>query len=181
MLPGKMVEASLSLVAGKHTQLPNVVLVPAGAKSFPVTVQWSMHSEESYVIGSADPDHAHQWCVLDAELNQVMRGAERSGGRGSKKAEAMVSRTLHGGGAHNPRLMTVEFTGSRLKNGASYLLVASRHGVVAAGEFVAVREPRRKAAPKKKASKKAPARPKKAPARPKKATARKKGRKKVAA
>lgn len=152
MSPDSMVKARLSLVAGKHTQPPNLVLVPAGAKSFPVAVEWSMETEESYVIGSHDPADAHVWCVLDAGFKQVMRGAVKRRG-GPKKAEPMISRTLHGGGAPNPRRESFELEAGKLKNGAAYTLVASRHGMVAAFDFVAVHEPKPKAATRKKAKK----------------------------
>ncbi len=150
MLPEKMVQARLDLVAGKYTQEPNLVLVPEGVKTFPVTVEWSMQTPDSYVIGSATPDHAHRWCVLDGDLKQVMQGTAKGNHRVSKKTESIVSRTLHGGGAHNPRPITFEFVAAKLRNGAAYLLIASRHGLVAAGEFVAVRRPAAKAVAKKK-------------------------------
>jgi hypothetical protein len=152
MTPDKMVKAGLSLVDGKHVQKPNLVLVPAGAKTFPVTVEWSMQSDVGYVIGSDHADVAHRWCVLDAELKQVMHGAVKGGRKGPKKAEAVVSRTLHGGGADNPRQVTFDFDAGKLKNGAAYTLVASRHGLIAAGGFVAIRHPKPKAAAKKKAA-----------------------------
>ena len=176
MLPQKMVKARLSFVEGKHTQQPNLVLVPAGAKTFPVTVEWSMQSEASYVIGSSHADAAYRWCVLDSDLKQVMHGGVKGGRRGPKKAEPLVSRTLHGGGADNPRQVTLEFVGAKLKNGAAYTLVGSRHGIMAAGEFVAVHERKPKAAAKKKGVRKAKAAPraKKAPSKAKKAAARKK-------
>ena len=173
MLPAKMVSASLAFVEGKYTQPPNVVLVPAGVKRFPVTVEWSMQSEESYVIGSHEPGDAHRWCVLDADLKQGMRGAVQ-GRHGAKNAEPLISRTLHGGGAHNPRTDTFEFAGARLKNGATYVLIASRHGVIAAGEFVAVRQRGAKAAAKKKAAGKPKAAAKKKAAGKSKAAAKKK-------
>lgn len=174
MLPAKMVKASLAFVEGKYTQPPNVVLVPAGVKTFPITVEWSMQSEENYIIGSHDPEDAHRWCVLDADLKQVMQGAVRRR-QGSKKAEPLVSRTLHGGGAHNPRTDTFEFAGGKLKNAGTYVLIASRHGVLAAGEFVAVHQPGRKAAAKKKAVRKVKAAPKKSTAKVKAASKAKKG------
>ena len=175
MLPKTTVKARLSFVKGKFVQPPNVVVVPAGAKRFPVTVAWSMESDESYVIGSHDPADAHRWCVLDANLAQVMRGAVKGRHGGSKKAEPVVSRTLHGGGAHNPRTDTFEFTGTRLKNGAAYTLVASRHGMIAAIEFVAVRQAKPKPAPKRRVARpKAAPKVKRAPAKAKRAAAAKK-------
>lgn len=176
MLPEKMVKARLSLVAGKHVQEPNLVVVPEGAKTFPVTVEWSIEASDSYIIGSAAPDLAHRWCVLDGDLKQVMRGTAKGNHRVSKKTESIVSRTLHGGGAHNPRPVTFEFVAAKLQNGAPYLLIASRHGVVAAGEFVAVRAPRPKAKAKAKKkparkAKRAPAKAKKRPAKAKKSAA----------
>lgn len=170
MPPVNTVTASLSFVKSKHTQPPNLVMVPADAKRFPVTVEWSMHTDDdNYVIGSDHPDAAHRWCVLDGDLKQVMQGAVKGGRRGPKKAAAVVSRTIHGGGAHNPRQVTLEFVGAKLKNGASYTLVAGRHGILAAGEFVAVHAAAEKAT--KKAGGKAKAAPK----------ARKAARKKKAA
>ena len=153
-----MVTARLSLVEGKYTQPPNVVLVPVGVKKFPVTVEWSMVTAESYVVGSHDPEDAHLWCVLDEDLKQVMRGSIKAGRKGSKKAEPTVACTLHGGGAGNPSRETIEFIAARLKNGVTYTLVASRHGQVAVGEFVAVAppKPRKRVAGKKAAKKRAP-------------------------
>lgn len=182
MLPAKMVKASLSFVKGKFTQQPNLVLVPAGLKQFPVTVEWSMKTEENHVIGSHDPEDAHRWCVLDEDLKQVMRGTVERRRAGSKKAEPVISRTLLGGGAHNPRTDTFEFVGAKLRNGATYVLIASRHGVLAAGEFVAVHESRPKAAAKKKGAAKRKGAAKKksaAKAAPKKLAAKAKPRPKA--
>ena len=169
----KMVTARLSIVDGRYTEPPNLVLVPAGVKTFPVTVEWSMVADESCVIGSHDPEDAHRWCVLDANLKQVMFGGAKSGRRGLKKATPLASRTLHGGGAGNPRRVTFEFTAARLKNGATYTLVASRHGLIAAAEFVVVAPPkaRKRAARRKKAAgkSKAAARKRARPKRTKKA------------
>ena len=154
MFSEKMVKASLSLVEGKHTQPPNLVVVPAGVKRFAVEVEWAMQSEESYVLASHDPEDAHRWCVLDADLAQVMRGSVKGRHGRGKKAEPLVSRTLHGGGAHNPRTDTLELTASRLKNGATYTLIASRHGMIAGIEFVAVRQAKPRAVKKRAAVKK---------------------------
>ena len=164
------VSARISFVKDKHTQPPNLVLVPAGAKRFPVTVEWSMQTaDDNYVIGSGHPDAAHRWCVLDADLKQVMQGAVKGGRRGPKKAAPVVSRTIHGGGAHNPRQVTFEFVGAKLKNGASYTLVASRHGIIAAGEFVAVHVATKKSPKKARGKAKAAPKAKKTAARKKKA------------
>lgn len=169
MLHEKMVTARLSFVKGKHTQPPNVVLVP-DARTFPVTLEWSMVAGESYVIGSHDPEDAHRWCVLDADLKQVMFGGVKRGRKGPKKAASLVSRTLHGGGAGNPRRVTFEFTAARLKPGVDYILVASRHGLIAAADFVVVGPPGapKKAAGRKRAKKAAKKRP-----APRKAAAKK--------
>lgn len=175
MLPEKNFKTRLSLVAGKHVHEPNVVLVPADAKTFPVTVEWSLQPEDGYVVCSHHPDEAHRWCVLDDDLKQVLHGAFKGGRAPSKKVEPVVSRTLHGDG-ENLRQITLQFTSARLRNGASYTLIASRHGVIAAGEFVAVREPRLRAA---KRAKRAPAKTKKAPSKAKKAPS--KGGRRVAA
>jgi hypothetical protein len=144
MLPKRAVRASLAFVPGKYTDEPNIVLVPADRKTFPVGVEWSMESDESYVIGSHSAEDGHRWCVLDPDLKQVMHGSFSSDHKSHRKAEPVVSRTLHGGGAANPRQINLEMSGAKLKSGVCYTLVATRHGVAAAGEFVAVREPKPK-------------------------------------
>lgn len=154
MLPNKAVKSSLTWVPGKHLQEPNIVIVPAGSKTFSVGVEWSMEAEQSFVIGSHEPESGNRWCVLDGELKQVMYGSVGSARKGPKKAEAVVSRTIQGGGAGNPHQHNIEMSGAKLKNGASYTLVATHHGVVAAGEFVAVHQPKPKPAKKKAAAKK---------------------------
>ena len=53
MLAHNLLNAELSLKAGKYTHLPNTVLVPRDRKTFPVTVQWATEASDSYVVGAS--------------------------------------------------------------------------------------------------------------------------------
>ena len=66
-----------------------------------------------------------------------------------------VERTLMGGGADNVDDFDIEFSSAKLRNGATYTLVCKSYGVLSALDFVAIHEPKKKAAKKKKAKKKA--------------------------
>ncbi len=170
MLPEKMVKARLSFLPGKNVHQPNLVIVPDGAKSFSISVEWTMESPESYVVSSPHGGCCNLWCVLDADLKQVIHGSGKPGRKGPKHAESIVGRMIQGGGAHNPEQIDLELQSAKLKNGGRYTLIASHHGILAAGEFVAVHQPKPKAA--KKAVKK--------PAAKKKATKKKATKKKAA-
>ncbi len=171
MLPESMVKTRLSLDPGKYTQPPNIVLVPADRKRFPIRVRIAMESRETYVLGTPDRQHVHQWCVLDAKLNQVMRGEVRHGRPVGKSAESFVARTVMGGGASNPDDFAIELSAAKLKHGAAYTLLCTLFGSIAGLAFTAVRQPkakpRKKAAGKRKPKKAAKRKPKKAAAKPK--------------
>ena len=168
MLPEEMVHAHLSLKAGRYCAPPNMVMVPSGRKTFPITVTWQLETSVTYVIAAPDPNVSRVWVVLDEKLREVMNGADVKKAR-SKKTDPNVARTIQGGGAPNPKEMLIELTSAKLKNGHTYTLVCKRYGVIAAADFVAIGAPappkakkkakKRKA--KKKAAKRKPARKKK--------------------
>ncbi len=141
------IHTQLSLVAGKYTRLPNVVLVPK-RKAFPVSLELDCECPETHVVGAADKAQAHEWCILDEKLRQVMVGGGNGKRSPSKRVFPYVSRTLMGGGALNPKELTVELASAKLEKGATYTLIFRSYGVTAACDFVAVHEPEKKPAKK---------------------------------
>lgn len=166
MLPESMVKTHLSLASGKYSEPPNIVTVPADRKRFPIDVLITMECPETYVLGTPDRQHVHEWCVLDANLKQVMRDEVRHGHAVGRRAHSFVSRTVMGGGAPNPDEFTIELTAAKLKHGATYTLICTVFGVLAALDFTAVRQPRAEA--RKKAAGKPKARKAAAKRKPKK-------------
>ena len=159
MLPESMVKPRLELGPGKYVEEPNVVLVPDNRKSFPVKVVIQMESRETYVMVSPNRMHVHQWCVLDAKLKQVMVGEVRHGRPLGKSVAPVVARNVMGGGAPNPDDFDILLTAAKLKPGASYTLVCTVYGVLAALGFTAIGPPKKAAAkPAKAAARRKPAR-----------------------
>ena len=144
-MPGSsLVKPRLALVAGEHAHPPNVVFIPAGRKSFRVTVSMTFETPETTVVGSPKRSHTHPWTVLDGHLRQVMGGEARHGLKvGPKNADA--SQMLMAGG-ENRDDFDLDFTTAKLADGRAYTLICKSFGAVASLDFVAVAAPKASAA-----------------------------------